>query len=320
MSSKSLISSSKIKSAIRSRALQVPKKPSGSEGDPQDRGISTDPIKIYLKEISNQSLLSSEEEFKLAKLSKKGDAKAKDVLVRSNLRLVVSIAKKYMNCGLPFLDLIEEGNLGLIKAIEKFSPQRGYRFSTYATWWIKQSVIRALASQSHTIRIPVHIVEEINKYIKASTQFIQKTGREPTAKELAKGMKLSIDKIKEIIKISESPTSLDAKIGDKGDKELVDIIEDKTTVSPMYEFLSSLRKDKIMNLLTILNEKERKILKFRFGLEDNMPFTLAQTGEKFGVSRERIRQIEMKALKKIRNFIRTRKSESKLREFITTEE
>ena len=286
----------------------------------KDRAAGTDLIKVYLREISYSPLLTAEEERKITKLARKGDVKAKEHLIKSNLRLVVSIAKKYMNCGLAFLDLIEEGNLGLLKAIEKFIPQKGLRFSTYATWWIKQSIVRALASQSRTIRIPVHVVEAISKYIKINTQFVQRTGREPTIKELSKKMKIPYKKVKEIMKTAENPTSLYMPIGDKDDRELLDLIEDKNTVSPMYEFLNGIRRDKIMNLLGMLKDKERKILRFRFGFEDSMPYTLQQTGRIFGVTRERIRQIEMKALRKLRKFIKTKGGENMLKEFMSTEE
>ncbi|MFH1823807.1 MAG: sigma-70 family RNA polymerase sigma factor [Candidatus Firestonebacteria bacterium] len=261
-----------------------------------------DILRIYLKEIGNFPLLSREEEIKLFRLYKKGNKLVKRLLIKSNLRLVVNIAKRYIKFGVPLLDLIEEGNMGLIKAIERFKFQKGFRFSTYATWWIKQYIIRALSEQGRSIHLPVHIIEMLNKYIKVTTQLIQKLGREPTVKEVSKKLRLSIDKTKKIIEISEMPISLTLFTPDDEDKRtLEDLIEDKTFISPFESHISVIQLERIEKLLEVLNKREGMILRLRFGLKNSIPHTLAETGKIFKISRERIRQIEVKALRKLRH-------------------
>jgi RNA polymerase primary sigma factor len=266
-----------------------------------------DILKIYLREISNFPLLSREEETRLFRLAKKGSKVAKKLLIKSNLRLVVNIAKRYVKFGVSLLDLIEEGNMGLIKAVEKFKLHKGFRFSTYATWWIKQYIIRALSEQGRFIHLPAHIVEILNKYIKVTAHLAQKLGREPTVKEIAKELKLSIDKTKKIMEIAEMPISLNLFSPDDEDKRtLEDLIEDKTSMTPVEAHLSSVQRERIEKLLKLLNKREDMILRLRFGLKDGIPRTLAEAGRIFKISKERVRQIELKALKKLRNFAGSR--------------
>lgn len=265
--------------------------------------ISTDPLKIYLRELGKFPLLTVKEEKELTLKASKGNKPAIRKLVNSNLRLVISIAKRYSNSGLPLLDLIEEGNMGLMKSIEKFKPQKGFRFSTYATWWIRQSIIRAIATQVRTIRIPVHMMEYINKYFKASANLMHKYSRKPTIKELAREMGATMEKTKEIIRIAERPASLESPIGEDEDGQLLDVLEDKNALSPFGEFFKGMRNDKIRKLLQSLNEKERRIIEYRFGLTGEVPCTLEQTGKKFHVTRERIRQIEIRAIRRLKYII-----------------
>lgn len=264
---------------------------------------STDPLKIYLKELSSFPLLSIKEERELMKKISSGDKSARRKVINSNLRLVVSIAKRYLHCGLPLLDLIEEGNLGLLKAVEKFRYKKGFKFSTYATWWIKQSIIRALACQARTIRLPVHVVDLLQKYLKIHTQLLQKFARDPRPEEIASKMRITVEKAKDLMKISEKPTSLETLIGEDKDRELLEVIEDKSAVSPEKGFMFGLKRDRIIKLLNELPSRERDILLFRFGFEGGTPHTLEETGKLFGVSRERIRQIESRSIRKIRYIL-----------------
>ncbi|MBR1757948.1 MAG: RNA polymerase sigma factor RpoD [Lachnospiraceae bacterium] len=266
-----------------------------------DYALSDDPVKMYLKEIGNYPLLNTEEEIELAKRIEAGDKKAKKKLTESNLRLVVSIAKRYVGRGLSFLDLIQEGNLGLIKAVDKFDYRKGYKFSTYATWWIRQAITRAIADQSRTIRIPVHMSEVINKTYRISRSLTQELGREPTETELADAMDLPIEKVREILKISADPISLDTPIGEEDDSHLGDFIKDETIVGPEEAATYSLLQTQIRDLLDTLTEREKRVLVLRFGLDDGRMRTLEEVGREFNVTRERIRQIESKALRKLRH-------------------
>ena len=268
--------------------------------------MSDDPVKIYLKEIGNYPLLSMDEEVKLAKKIAEGDQSATDRLTESNLRLVVSIAKKYVGRGLSFLDLIQEGNLGLIKAVDKFDYSKGYKFSTYATWWIRQAITRSIADQSRTIRIPVHMSEVINKAYRISRSLLQELGREPTEEEIAKEMNLPVDKVREIMKISADPISLDTPIGEEDDSHLGDFIKDDTIMGPEDAAAYTMLQDQIQKLLTTLSEREQRVLILRFGLLDGRTRTLEEVGKEFNVTRERIRQIEAKALRKLRHPNRAR--------------
>lgn len=260
-----------------------------------------DPVKMYLKDISKTPLLTPEEEIELAKRVQKGDKEAKKKLTEANLRLVVNIAKKYMGRGMHFLDLVQEGNLGLIRAIEKFDPKKGFRLSTYATWWIRQAITRALADQSRTIRIPVHMIEIINRYLKTSRKLMQKLNRQPKLEEIAKHMKISVDKVEEIIRMLQEPVSLETPIGDEEDTHLRDFIEDKKSPAPEDTALNLLLKDELSSVLEYLTPREQKILRMRYGLDDGRTHTLEEVGEEFKVTRERIRQIEAKALRKLRH-------------------
>ena len=266
-----------------------------------------DPVRMYLKEIGKIPLLKPHEEVELAKRMLEGDEIAKQRLVEANLRLVVSIAKRYVGRGMLFLDLIQEGNLGLIKAVEKFDYVRGFKFSTYATWWIRQAITRAIADQARTIRIPVHMVETINKLIRVSRQLLQELGRDPKPEEIAKEMEMSEEKVREIMKIAQDPVSLETPIGEEEDSHLGDFIPDEDALAPAEAAAYSLLKDQIEEVLGSLNEREQKVLKLRFGLEDGRARTLEEVGKEFNVTRERIRQIEAKALRKLRHPSRSKK-------------
>ena len=271
-------------------------------------GVSIeDPVRMYLKEIGKVSLLSADEEIELAKRMEKGDEAAKKRLAEANLRLVVSIAKRYVGRGMLFLDLIQEGNLGLIKAVEKFDYRKGYKFSTYATWWIRQAITRAIADQARTIRIPVHMVETINKLIRVSRQLLQELGREPTPEEIAEEMDMPVDRVREILKISQEPVSLETPIGEEEDSHLGDFIQDDNVPVPAEAAAFTLLKEQLVEVLGTLTEREQKVLRLRFGLDDGRARTLEEVGKEFNVTRERIRQIEAKALRKLRHPSRSRK-------------
>ena len=271
-------------------------------------GISTeDPVRMYLKEIGKVPLLTAEEEIELAKRMELGDQEAKKRLAEANLRLVVSIAKRYVGRGMLFLDLIQEGNLGLIKAVEKFDYRKGYKFSTYATWWIRQAITRAIADQARTIRIPVHMVETINKLIRVSRQLLQELGREPTPEEIAAEMDMPVERVREILKISQEPVSLETPIGEEEDSHLGDFIQDDNVPVPADAATFTLLKEQLEDVLGTLTEREQKVLILRFGLEDGRARTLEEVGKEFNVTRERIRQIEAKALRKLRHPSRSRK-------------
>ena len=271
-------------------------------------GIATDdPVRMYLKEIGKVPLLTAEEELEIAQRMAAGDEEARKKLSESNLRLVVSIAKRYVGRGMQFLDLIQEGNLGLIKAVEKFDYSKGYKFSTYATWWIRQAITRAIADQARTIRIPVHMVETINKLIRVSRQLLQEYGREPTPEEIAKEMGVSEEKVREITKIAQEPVSLETPIGEEEDSHLGDFIPDDDAPAPADAAAFTLLKEQLMNVLSTLTPREEMVLKLRFGLEDGRARTLEEVGREFKVTRERIRQIEAKALRKLRHPSRSKK-------------
>ena len=273
---------------------------------------TNDPVRMYLKEIGKVRLLTAYEEVQLAKRIEAGDIKAKRSLVEANLRLVVSIAKKYVGRGMLFLDLIQEGNLGLIRATEKFDYTKGYKFSTYATWWIRQAITRAIADQARTIRIPVHMVETINKLIRVQRQLLQKFGREPSPNEIARQMKFSAEKVREIMKISQEPVSLETPIGEEEDSHLGDFIEDAEVEAPSDAASFIMLQEQLQEVLNTLNDRERKVIQLRFGLQDGHPRTLEEVGREFGVTRERIRQIESKTLGKLRHPNRS----SVLRDFL----
>ena len=271
-------------------------------------GISIDdPVRMYLKEIGRVPLLSADEEIALAKRMEAGDEKAQKELAEANLRLVVSIAKRYVGRGMLFLDLIQEGNLGLIKAVEKFDYNKGYKFSTYATWWIRQAITRAIADQARTIRIPVHMVETINKLIRVSRQLLQQLGREPSPEEIAEAMEISVERVREIMKIAQEPVSLETPIGEEEDSHLGDFIEDQDAPAPAEAASFMLLKEQLEEVLDTLTEREERVLRLRFGLDDGRARTLEEVGQNFGVTRERIRQIEAKALRKLRHPSRSRK-------------
>ena len=271
-------------------------------------GVSIDdPVRMYLKEIGKVPLLSADEEVELARRMENGDIEAKKKLAEANLRLVVSIAKRYVGRGMLFLDLIQEGNLGLIKAVEKFDYKKGYKFSTYATWWIRQAITRAIADQARTIRIPVHMVETINKYVRVQRQLLQELGREPQPEEIAKHMNMPVDRVREIQKISLEPVSLETPIGEEEDSHLGDFIQDDNVPVPAEAAAFTLLREQLDEVLGTLTEREQKVLKLRFGLEDGRARTLEEVGKEFKVTRERIRQIEAKALRKLRHPSRSRK-------------
>jgi RNA polymerase primary sigma factor len=272
------------------------------------KGIAVDdPVRMYLKEIGKVSLLSGDEEIELAKRMELGDEEAKKRLCEANLRLVVSIAKRYVGRGMLFLDLIQEGNLGLIKAVDKFDWRKGYKFSTYATWWIRQAITRSIADQARTIRIPVHMVETINKLIRISRQLLQEYGREPTPEEIAEEMDITVEKVREILKIAQEPVSLETPIGEEEDSHLGDFIPDDDVPAPAEAAAFSMLKEQLIEVLDTLTEREQKVLKLRFGLEDGRARTLEEVGKRFDVTRERIRQIEAKALRKLRHPSRSKK-------------
>ena len=271
-------------------------------------GISIDdPVRMYLKEIGKVPLLSADEEIELAKRMEEGDVEAKKRLSEANLRLVVSIAKRYVGRGMLFLDLIQEGNLGLIKAVEKFDYRKGYKFSTYATWWIRQAITRAIADQARTIRIPVHMVETINKVIRVSRQLLQELGHDPSAEEIAEEMNMPVEKVRDILKIAQEPVSLETPIGEEEDSHLGDFIPDEEASEPSESASFTLLKEQLMEVLATLTPREEKVLRLRFGLEDGRTRTLEEVGREFHVTRERIRQIEAKALRKLRHPSRSKK-------------
>ena len=271
-------------------------------------GISVeDPVRMYLKEIGKVPLLSSEDEIELAKKIELGDDDAKQRLTEANLRLVVSIAKRYVGRGMQFLDLIQEGNLGLIKAVEKFDYRKGYKFSTYATWWIRQAITRAIADQARTIRIPVHMVETINRLVRVSRQLLQELGREPVPEEIAARADMQVDRVREIMKVSQEPVSLETPIGEEEDSHLGDFIQDEQVAVPADAATFTMLHEQLMEVLDTLTEREQKVLKLRFGLDDGRPRTLEEVGKEFNVTRERIRQIEAKALRKLRHPSRSKK-------------
>ena len=272
-----------------------------------------DPVRMYLKEIGRINLLTSEEEYEYALQVEEGNEDAKRILAESNLRLVVSIAKRYVGRGMAFLDLIQEGNIGLMKAVDKFNPSKGYKFSTYATWWIRQAITRAIADQARTIRVPVHMVETINKLARIQRTLTQELNREPTDKELSEKLGISEEKVREVMKISQEPVSLETPIGEEDDSHLGDFVPDERTMSPEEYATAELLKEELESVLDTLTEREEKVLKLRFGLEDGQCRTLEEVGQIFGVTRERIRQIEAKALRKMRHPSRSKK----LKDFLT---
>ena len=315
----------KILDTLSELNIEIIKENTVSEADPapvpDDRlddltppeGISIDdPVRMYLKEIGKVPLLTADEEIELAKRMEEGDVDAKHRLCEANLRLVVSIAKRYVGRGMLFLDLIQEGNLGLIKAVDKFDYRKGYKFSTYASWWIRQAITRAIADQARTIRIPVHMVETINKLIRVSRQLLQEYGREPLPEEIAEEMGISEDKVREIIKIAQEPVSLETPIGEEEDSHLGDFLPDEDAPAPAEAAAFTLLKEQLMSVLSTLTPREEMVLKLRFGLEDGRQRTLEEVGKEFKVTRERIRQIEAKALRKLRHPSRSRKLKDSL--------
>lgn len=288
-------------------------KSEGSTSVVDIKGISVDdPVKMYLKEIGKIPLLTAEEEVELAQRMEEGDIRAKKKLSEANLRLVVSIAKRYVGRGMSFLDLIQEGNLGLMKAVDKFDYSRGFKFSTYATWWIRQAITRAIADQARTIRIPVHMVETINKLVRIERQLIQELGRDPTNEEISKEMGIEVEKVREVRKIAQEPVSLETPIGEEEDSHLGDFIEDESAISPDEAANFTMLREELRGVLATLNDREQKVLALRFGLTDGTPRTLEEVGKEFDVTRERIRQIEAKALRKLKHPSRI----NKLKDFL----
>ena len=265
--------------------------------------MAADPIKLYLKEIKDIPLLTADEEKQLATRIKKGDAAARKKMIQSNLRLVINIARRYGHMGLPLLDLIEEGNLGLMKAVEKFDPKRGYRFSTYGSWWVKQYITRAIANQAKTIRVPVYMMETISRWKKIQERLTQRLGRKPRIGEVARAMRMPAKKVRELSEMISRTASLDAPIGEDESGSFMDLIEDETSASPVDEFGKILRHERIQSLLEKMNKREREILSLRFGLEDGVTRTLSDTAKRFGITRERVRQIENAAMKKLRSYL-----------------
>ena len=268
-----------------------------------------DPLRMYLKQMAQVPLLTREQEVEIFKRIENGDSNAESEIVEANLRLVVSIAKKYINRGVSFLDLIQEGNMGLMKAVEKFEYRRGYKFSTYATWWIRQGITRSVANQSRTVRIPIHMISTISKVIRIQKQLVQEYGREATPAEIAEEINLPMDRVRDVLKMAQQPISLHSPIGDSGNASFGDLIEDKSAENPMEEASSSVLKDKISEVLSTLTDREREVLEQRFGLKDGYSRTLEDVGSQFGLTRERIRQIEAKALRKMRHPSRKKKLE-----------
>ncbi len=304
----------KIYETLESMGVEVTGDLNGTNKDEKNLDLSVpegvaidDPVRMYLKEIGKVSLLLPEEEISLAKRIEAGDQEAKKKLAEANLRLVVSIAKRYVGRGMLFLDLIQEGNLGLIKAVEKFDYRKGYKFSTYATWWIRQAITRAIADQARTIRIPVHMVETINKLIRVSRQLLQELGRDPHPEEVAKIMEMPVDKVREIMKIAQEPVSLESPIGEEEDSHLGDFIPDDEAPAPAEAAAFTMLKEQLINVLDTLTPREEKVLRLRFGLDDGRARTLEEVGKEFNVTRERIRQIEAKALRKLRHPSRSKK-------------
>jgi RNA polymerase primary sigma factor len=304
----------KIYEVLESMGIEVIGEPSAEEEIEEEldltipEGIAIDdPVRMYLKEIGKVPLLSSEEEIELANRIEQGDQRAKKKLAEANLRLVVSIAKRYVGRGMLFLDLIQEGNLGLIKAVEKFDYRKGFKFSTYATWWIRQAITRAIADQARTIRIPVHMVETINKLIRVQRQLLQELGRDPFPEEISKVMDLPVDKVREIQKIAQEPVSLETPIGEEEDSHLGDFIPDDDALAPAEAAAFTMLKEQLINVLDTLTPREEKVLRLRFGLDDGRARTLEEVGKEFNVTRERIRQIEAKALRKLRHPSRSKK-------------
>ena len=276
--------------------------------DPVSKDVKVgDPVRMYLKEIGKVDLLTKEEEIELAKRMEAGDEFAKQELAEANLRLVVSIAKKHIGRGMSFLDLIQEGNLGLIKAVEKFDYTKGYKFSTYATWWIRQAITRAIADQARTIRIPVHMIENINKLVRVQRQLVQDLGREPTPEEISRNMNMEVDKVRDIMKIAQKPISLETPIGEEEDSQLGDFVEDEHIQTPAETATYIMLKEQLVDVLDTLTPREREVLRLRFGLDDGKARTLEEVGREFDVTRERIRQIEAKALRKLRHPSRSKK-------------
>ncbi|MGG7077942.1 RNA polymerase sigma factor RpoD [Clostridium sardiniense] len=304
----------KIYEVLESMGIEVIGEPQAAEEEEEELDLSVpegiaidDPVRMYLKEIGKVPLLSSEEEIELAKKIEEGSQYAKKKLAEANLRLVVSIAKRYVGRGMLFLDLIQEGNLGLIKAVEKFDYRKGYKFSTYATWWIRQAITRAIADQARTIRIPVHMVETINKLIRVQRQLLQELGRDPFPEEISKVMDLPVEKVREIQKIAQEPVSLETPIGEEEDSHLGDFIPDDDALAPAEAAAFTMLKEQLINVLDTLTPREEKVLRLRFGLDDGRARTLEEVGKEFNVTRERIRQIEAKALRKLRHPSRSKK-------------
>ena len=307
----------KVYDYLESQGIDVVSNIELEEENPEDKELDLtiaensinidDHVRMYLKEIGKVALLSGDEEIELAKRIENGDEEAKRRLAEANLRLVVSIAKKYVGRGMLFLDLIQEGNLGLLKAVEKFDYRKGYKFSTYATWWIRQAITRAIADQARTIRIPVHMVETINKLIRVSRQLLQELGREPTPEEIAAELDMPVDRVREILKISQEPVSLETPIGEEEDSHLGDFIQDDNVPVPAEAAAQTLLKEQLDEVLSTLTEREQKVLRLRFGMSDGRARTLEEVGKEFDVTRERIRQIEAKALRKLRHPSRSRK-------------